>query len=186
MIEKITTIFRNSAEELKNVKTFTVCAMLGAISMVLGYFSVQVTESVKIDFANVPIEMGAALFGPVVGPLMGAAMDIINYFAKPTGPFFAGFTISAIVMTLIIGIAMYKKPLTLKRVVIATFICVLVVDLGMNTLWLSILYHKAVYIMLPVRMLKCLIFWPIQAGMMYVLLKALRSARLAFTVKEQN
>lgn len=186
MIEKITKTFKDSAEELKNIRTFTVCAMLGAISMVLGYFSIQVTETVKINFANVPIEMGAAIFGPVVGPLMGSAMDIINYFVKPTGPFFPGFTLSAIVMTVIIGTAMYEKPLTLKRVIIATFICMLIVDLGMNTIWLSILYKQAVYLMLPLRILKCFIVWPIQAGMLYILLKALRSAKLAFTVKGNN
>ncbi len=179
MLKEIAAAFSESAAEMKKVVTFTTCAMLGALSIILGIYSIQIGEFIKIDFANVPIQMGACMFGPVAGPIFGAVMDIINYFIKPTGPFFAGFTISAVVMTIIIGIALYKKEITLNRILTATFISTIIVDMGLNTIWLSIMYDRAIYLMLPMRILKCMILWPMQAGMMFVLLKALKRVKTA-------
>ena len=81
--------FADSFEELKNLRTIVVTALLIAIAVVLGFFSVQLTENLKSDFIYCH-ELTAMLFGPVVGGIMGGVADIIKYLLKPTGPFFFG------------------------------------------------------------------------------------------------
>ena len=57
--------FADSFEELKNLRTIVVTALLIAIAVVLGFFSVQLTENLKIGFSFIANELTAMLFGPV-------------------------------------------------------------------------------------------------------------------------
>lgn len=61
--------------------------MLLAIAVVLGFYTLQVTDFIKIGFAFIADEMTGMMFGPVVGGLMGAAADIVKYLVRPTGAF---------------------------------------------------------------------------------------------------
>lgn len=47
-----------------------VAAMLIAIGVILGFFSVQLTEFIRIGFSGIPNELASMLFGPVVGGIM--------------------------------------------------------------------------------------------------------------------
>ena len=82
-MKKLATLFTRSLQEFKQVKTVTVCAMMGAVALVLGSLSVEIIPSVRIGFSGIPNEFVAWLFGPVVGPLFNGTMDILKYLAKP-------------------------------------------------------------------------------------------------------
>ena len=90
-------------------------ALLIAIAVVLGFFSVQLTENLKIGFSFIANELTAMLFGPVVGGIMGGVADIIKYLLKPTGPFFFGFTFNAILGAVIYGAVSYTHLDVYKR-----------------------------------------------------------------------
>lgn len=49
--------------------------------------------ALRINFSSVPLLLSGILLGPFAGFLTGAAADIINFIAKPGGPFFPGFTL---------------------------------------------------------------------------------------------
>lgn len=89
-MKRLATLFTCSCNELKQVRTVTVCAMLGALAIVLGSFSIQVTETIRVGFSGIPNEMVHYLFGPVVGSLFAGALDILKYMLKPVGAFFLG------------------------------------------------------------------------------------------------
>ena len=171
-------IFADSFEELKNVRALSMTAMLLAIAVVLGFYTLQVTEFLKIGFAFLADEMTGMLFGPAVGGLMGAAADILKYIVKPTGPFFPGFTISGAVSGIIYGIVLYKKPVTLKRIALANGLVTVFVNIGLNTLWLQILYGKAFFAILPARALKEIVMYPICVALFYTVSKVLGRADL--------
>ena len=77
-MSNLTKSFRDSFHELKDVKALATTAMLLAIAVVLGFYTLQVTDFIKIGFAFIADEMTGMMFGPVVGGLMGAAADIVN------------------------------------------------------------------------------------------------------------
>ena len=74
------------------------------------------------------------------------------------------------------GALLYRKPLSLKRTLVATLIVMLLVDMVMNTLWLTILYGQAFYVIFPARALKNIIMWPIQTAVLFAVLKGLERA----------
>ena len=108
--------FVDSWHELRHLKTVVVTAMLIAVGIILGYFSITVTPYLRIGFSFIANELTALLFGPVVGGVMGGIADIIKYLIKPDGPYFFGFTLSAILGPVIYGIMLYKKPLSFPRI----------------------------------------------------------------------
>ena len=71
------TLFTDSLHELKNLKSLVMAAMLLAIAVVLGFFTLQLTEFIKIGFAYIANELAGMMFGPVVGSLIGALADIL-------------------------------------------------------------------------------------------------------------
>jgi ECF transporter S component (folate family) len=150
-------LFISSYRELKNVRCITLTAMFGAISIILGSLTIMVGDFLKIGFSFLPNEFVFYLFGPFVGAIYGAFMDILTFIVKPTGTFFPGFTVSAILTGLIYGTIMYKRPLNIKRVIVANLIRIVFIDILLNTYWLTILIGKGFFVLLPIRALKGLI-----------------------------
>lgn len=60
------------------------------------------------------------------------------------------------------GLVLHKRPLTYSRVAFAVFLITLVVDVALNTLWLSMLTGQAALVLLTPRLVKCVIMFPIQ------------------------
>ena len=150
-MNKITSLYRDSFLELKKVRTITAAAMLMAVSCALGAFTLNLGPYLKIGFSSLVNELACYLFGPVVGAIYGAVLDVIKYFIAPSGPFFPGFTLDAAVAGLIYGTALYRKELTFKRVFITQFFVSLICNVLMNTFWISVLYGKGFLALLPAR-----------------------------------
>ncbi|MGN0159708.1 MAG: folate family ECF transporter S component [Brotaphodocola sp.] len=183
---KLATLFTDSYREFRYVKTITTAAMFGAISVVLGYFSIEIGSFIKIGFSTIANQFVYYLFGPVFGCVFGGALDILKYLIKPTGEFFPGFTLTAMVGGLIYGFFFYKKPITLVRVLIAEFTVCLVCNVLMSTLWLSMLYGKGFMVLLPMRALKNLIMWPINSMLFYTVAKAMEASGIFRVLKNEK
>jgi ECF transporter S component (folate family) len=175
-MQKIRTLLTESKNEMKNTKNITLLAMLAAIAVLLGYFTIQVGEFLKIGFSSLPHEYAAYLFGPVTGALFGGALDILKYLVRPTGPFFPGFTISGIISGLIYGFVLYKKPVKFSTILLANAIVAVLVDMILNTAWLSVLYGEGFIVLLPLRIIKSVIMWPINSILVFTIIKATGNA----------
>ena len=68
----------------------------------------------------------------------------------------------------ICGSVLYGRKLTLGRVFLAKFLVLIICNVFFNTLWISILYGKAFMVLLPVRLLKNLVMWPIDSVILYM------------------
>ena len=170
--------FKESMLELKNTRVLATAAMLLAIAVVLGFFAIQVTESIKISLAFVVDEITGMMFGPFVGMIVGMLADIIKYMIRPTGPFFPGFTISEALTGLIYGFMLYKRKLSLPRVIAANTIVTVVVNMLLNTYWLTLLYGSVYTVILPARIVKELIMLPINIAIFYLIATLLQKANV--------
>lgn len=179
------TLFKDSFHELKEVKTLATAAMLLAIAVVLGFYTVQLTESLKVGFSYLPNELAGMMFGPVVGSIVGGTADILKFLVNPTGPYFPGFTISGICGGLIYGCVLYKRPLQLWRIILANGLVTFLVNLLLNTYWVSLLYGNAYMVLLPARIVKQLLMLPIEVVIFYFVAKVLARAKI-FTMFDRT
>jgi len=151
----IKTQFSESAKSLKRTQTLTTVGVLLAIQMLLSSFGVfQLTESVKISLAHLALAPTAMLFGPVVAGIQGALSDFLSYLLKPTGPYFPGFTLTALLGGVIYGLLLYRTDRKLWQIILARLLIVVFVNIGLNTVFLAMLYGPAQWAALPLRAMK--------------------------------
>ena len=140
-------------------------AMLAAVAVILGYFSIEYGQFIRIGFFRY-FQMVSLItcFGPVAGAVFHGALDIIKYLMKPTGPFLStAYTLFVMLAGVLYGCFFYKKKLTIWRVLAAKFVVMLICNVILNTLCLQVLYGQALMAILPMRALKNLIMWPIDS-----------------------
>ena len=176
-----------SAREIKKLRVLTACAILAALAVALNYVaSINIGPYIKIGFSGIPNQLVDWLFGPVTGMIFAAALDVIKFALKPDGVFFFGYTLSAMIAALIYGISYYKRPLNFWRVLITKAIVAVIVNIGLNTLWLSMQGGKAFFALLPLRALKNAIMTPIEAAIFDLIALALQKAGIQKLIFQKN
>lgn len=132
-----------------NSKLKIICfsAILIAIEIVLNRFLSINTLGLKIGFSFVPIVIAAILFGPIRAGVIYGISDIVGAILFPIGPYFPGFTVSAVLMGMVYGFFLYKKEKIgfFKNILPPVIINYVLLGLLVNTLWVSILYSSKGY-----------------------------------------
>ncbi len=163
----------SSAKNLKNVSAIAVAAMMTAVIIVLSFYTFRPSEFLKISFGFLPLSIVSALYGPIVGGLVGIAADLIGYTISPAGPYFIGFSISGFLSGFIYGMFLYQKGGSLVRIILAKLTISLFVQIGLNSVWIYLLYGTPIVAMLPTRLLKQAVLLPIEIALMFAVLKGL-------------
>ncbi|MDR3363470.1 MAG: folate family ECF transporter S component [Clostridiales Family XIII bacterium] len=120
-------------------------AALLAIRTILGlpFLTVYIGPGFKlITFTYVTDALAAMFFGPVAGAFFGLAGDFLGYISSggSGGAYFPGFALSEMATCFIFACFFYKRAITLPRIIIAWLINLAVVLLGLNSLWLILMY----------------------------------------------
>nr|WP_232842668.1 folate family ECF transporter S component [Lactobacillus sp. HBUAS51381] len=155
--------------------------LLMALQLVIKSFSVG-PAFLKFSFTFLVAALIARLFGPWWGMMTAAVVDVIGTLMSG-GPFFIGFTISAILGSLIYALFLYRQPVSWSRLIIAQVLISVVVNALLNTLWVAIMYKTPFWGLLPVRLLKEGIMTPIQIVLLYLLFKSQVVARIQQRLK---
>ncbi len=182
---KKTNSIRLSMQNFGNTHTLAICGMFLALKMVLGTFSIRLSNILSISFSFLAVVAAGVLFGPMVGGIFGAAGDILSYFLHPDGPFFLGFTLNAFLSGFLYGLILYKRPVKLWRAVFAKAVVTVLINFFLNPLWLSILYGKAFFAVMSVRWIAELIKFPVNTALLFFLLKLLDKTRITRIVQEK-
>lgn len=171
-------IFDHSFIRERNTKKIVFAAMFTSISIVLTHvFSIQ-TPFIRIDLGFLPIAIFSILFGPIAGAVVAVISDILGCLIFSPGLFFPGFTLSAFATGIVYGFFLFKKRISLGRVIVASVTIFILVDMCMNTLWLSMLYHKGVQVIIAGRAIKGVVLLPFQVILIYSIHKRLINRKI--------
>ena len=167
---------------MSKLKKIILTAVLLAMLIILSRFLSIKTPITKISIAFIPTMLCAIWLGPKWTVLLNVLGDIIGATLFPTGAFFAGYTISTGIAGLIYGLLMYKKDddtytekVFIIRTTIAVILVSVIVNMGLNTLWTSIITGKAFIVLFYTRIVKQLIMIPIHIIVIIFLERALRN-----------
>ncbi|MBC2575095.1 folate family ECF transporter S component [Peptostreptococcus canis] len=161
---------------LKDIRTLTGSSLLVAMSVIVDFFRIVISNILEISFGFAPIALGGAIYGPIVGGIIGGIADIIQYLVRSSGPFFPGFTLNAILTGIIYGLFLYKKEITLKRIVLCVLVEGILITIILTPIWLNILYG-AKFFAIP-RIIKFVALFPIKVSILYALLKLLKQYKM--------
>ena len=119
-------------------------AILIAINIILERF--VPTYSVwnnSISLGFVAVAFAACYLGIPYAMAVGGFGDLIGAILKPFGPYFIGYTITNMLVGLVLAIFLYKKA-TIARISIAVVINKILFSLIANTIFISILYRGGI------------------------------------------
>ena len=134
-----------------------------ALSVVLSKLVSINISFLRIGFGFLPIAVLAIMYGPYVAAIGYGVTDLLGAWLFPTGTFFPGFTVSAVLTGLIFGWVLYKKEVTFVRALIASALVCLTVNLLINTYWLTIIIGKGFTVLLASRAIKEVVAIPVMA-----------------------
>ena len=142
-------------------ETMVITAFMIALSVVLSKLVSINISFLRIGFGFLPIAVLGILYGPAVAAVGYGLADLIGAFLFPTGTFFPGFTVSAVLTGLIFGFVLHGKEVTIKRALTASALVCLLVNLLLNTYWLTFLLGKGFEVLLASRAVKELVAIPV-------------------------
>ncbi|MBR3756618.1 MAG: folate family ECF transporter S component [Firmicutes bacterium] len=143
-------------------------ALLIAMQIILSRFLSINAWNLKIGFAFTAVFVAAYLYGPWFSAVVALIADIVGASLFPSGAFFPGFTVTAVLSGLVFGVFLYKKQ-SPGRIIAAVAIDQLILGLLLNSYWLSILYGSPYLPLLATRAIQCLVMMPV----MYLTISAL-------------
>ena len=147
-------------------KRILLCALFISSCVVLSRFLSVRTPIITVGFSFVPIMLCAIILGPKYSVFVSTISDILGALLFPTGSYFFGFTITSFLTGLTYGLFLHRKVFKLDkeffiRLIISTLIVTVAYNGILNTLWIIIINNSASKIVVPVRMLKQLVMFPI-------------------------
>lgn len=171
-------------------QVITVSAMLIALGVILSFLRIPLSTVTEITLTGLPIAVGGYMFGPWIGFLIGALIDICGYFASPRGAFFPGFTISTALTGMIYGLLLYRRwwddqaggrgfavgsKKLLVRIAAAHLLKTVFISLMLNCFWLSIFYGMDFSAVFLASVPKEAINFPIEVFLIFSIIRVLRS-----------
>jgi len=146
-------------------------------TVVLGRVLSIRTPIITIGFSFVPIMLSAILLGWKSSVFVATFGDIIGALLFPTGSYFVGFTITAFLTGLVYGLFLYRKDgfsvdkkFILKLIFSALIVTVFLNGI-LNTIWIIIVTKGASTIVVPVRIVKQLVMFPVKFFTIFGLVK---------------
>lgn len=153
----------------KAVQRLAFAAMLVAVSCILSFGKFAVGPNVNVTFFFLPIAVGAMCQGPLPAAAIGGVADVLGCLIMPTGPYFPGFTLNAVITGAVYGTFFYKRKPKLWQIILARLILMVIVDLILTPLWLNLLYSTPlVWAFWVQRFIKCAVVCPIEIIVIFI------------------
>lgn len=167
-------------------KKIILAALLIALSMVLTRFlsanlPISGNNSIRLSIGFFPIMLAGIILGPFYGMAVGAAADLLGYFVNSSGgAYFPPITLTSALVGLV-AYLVYRLALKWPewlRLLLCVAVTQIICSMLLQTLWLSMLYGDAYFVLFPLRALAALILIPVNFIIVRSVIAALRAAKL--------
>jgi len=180
MEDRALTLREFFATDVFTVRAVVTMAALLAIRTILGmpFLTIFIGPGFKlITFAYVTDAITAMYFGPIAGIVFGFAGDFLGWFASSGagGGYFPGFAVSEMVTCLLFACFFFKRKITWPRVIVAWLVNLFAVLLGLNSLWLILMYGmSAGEVFVVARFVTNIVQSPLHIVILFFLLTRIR------------
>lgn len=168
--------FIKSAKMFKTTRVLCASAIMTALYVALYAAKLQITPQLRISFSYIPLALTGWLFGTVPAVAVGAAGDIIGALLFPSGAYFPGFTLSAILSGAVFGILLFGENKMPARIVAAKAVTNFAIHALLGSFWISLITGKGFTFYFAERLLKNILSLPAEVILLYIIIKFL-SAR---------
>ena len=93
---------------MSKTKQLVILSLLMALQVVISMQYIPVGENLRIYFTYLVVVIVAAVFPIKIALAYAAIEDIVAFIAFPSGPFFLGYTLTAVASMLIYSLCLYR------------------------------------------------------------------------------
>lgn len=165
-----------------DTKMLVTCGILVALHIILSRFLSINAWNMKIGLAFAAVLIGAYLYGPVAGAIVGGVGDFLGAILFPIGAYFPGFTLNCALTGLVFGAILYKKQ-TKVRIALAVAVNELVISFWLTPLWISILYGSPYWPLIVSRLPQIAVMLVVESLGIYLLIKVMERIQAKRMVK---
>lgn len=144
----------------KNNKTkiyeTVLAALLVALKIILDRFFSYNVYSQRFGFSFVAVACAAAMLGVPWAMLVSGLGDLFGALLFPSGPYFPGFTLTAVLTAACTALFIHKNASFLK-ITLSVIINQVFGSVMLNSLWISLLYGKGWLALLPARLTQAIV-----------------------------
>lgn len=163
-------VWKSSAEKLKDVRYLAIIAMMIALKIVLGFVRIPVAENLRISISYIVVAIESVLVGPFAGMISAFITDNLSFILFPDGAYFPGYTLTAMMGSLIYALLLYDKRITVTRITIAKILNNYIVNVLIGSLWSAMLYGKAYIVYASASFVKNTVLLPVEIILLTVVL----------------
>lgn len=165
--------WKSSAEKLKSIHYIALMAAFIAMKIIVGNIYIPVAQNLRIGINFVLVAVEASILGPVAGMVSAAVTDLLGFALFPSGPFFAGYTLTAVCGSFIYAMLFYRKRITVLRITIAKVLNNYLVNVLLGSLWSAILYDKAFVVYAATSLIKNTLLLPFEIALLVLVFNLL-------------
>ena len=152
--------WKAAAGSFKSVRMLAVCAMFIALRIAIGAVFIPVGENLRVYFTYAVTALGASIYGPLMALAEGFISDILGYFIAPSGGFFPGYTLSAMLGSVTYALFFYRQRPSVLRIFLCRLAVNLVINVLIGSIWSAMLMGKGYYYYLTKSVVKNLLLLP--------------------------
>lgn len=160
----------------EKTKKLTTLAILVAMHIILSRFLSYSVWNMKIGFDFLPVSVAAVLYGPIGAAVVGGLGDFIGAILFPIGPYFPGYTLSAALSGVVLGLFLHREQ-KLTRVLGAVAVNQWIISLLLTSFWISFTNLVPYWAMVTSRVPQCAIMTAVQIPVLMLLPRLLRTVK---------
>lgn len=176
--------WRLAAKNFSDVRMLAVAALIIALRIAVKLLKIEIAPGLSITFDCYVNSLGSLCYGPLVGLAVGAVSDTLGYLIHPTGAYFLPFILVEMSSSFIFGLFLWKRQLSPLRVLASKFTVNLVCNIILTSIFMKWSYYwfygvekaQAYNLINLVRIGKNLVFFPVEAMLITIILGALTPA----------
>ena len=134
--------WKKAVQQIRNIRVLALCAVFVALQVMSSSVFVQVSENLRIYFSFIFTALFSCIGGPVMALISGFCADIISFMLFPTGAFFFGYTLSAMLGAFIFGLFLWDTKITALKLIFSRVVITGLINILLGSIWTTMLYSK--------------------------------------------
>ena len=176
--------WKAAAAQFSDLRTFAVAALIIALRVAVKFFKIPLVQGLDLTFDCYVNAVGSAVYGPLVGLVVGAISDTIGCIVAPNGAYFFPFIFVEMTSSFLFGLFLWRQKITVGKTILAKFTVNLVCNIILNSIIMRWDYYvfygiekaEAYHLINLVRIAKNLILFPIEGVLICLLFSAVSPA----------
>ena len=165
--------WKKACAQVNDIRILCLCSVFTALQVITASAFIPVSENLRIYFSFFFTALFSCIGGPVMSLICGFAADIINFILFPTGAFFFGYTLSAMLGALIFALFLWDTKITVVKLALSRVFITVFVNILLGSVWTTMMFSKGFIYYVIKSAVKNLALLPFEIVLLAVMFKVI-------------